>query len=387
MRHDFRFAFAVAAPLLAASPVAEAQVAPSPSPPSTFGPVVPAGHEEASGPAVIQAGHYAAPDCTTCGPGCGPTCAGAFSGSRWSLYGGADYLHIRPHFSEAIGFAEVTQTPDAFRSVGRDLDFDYDSSFRVFAGATTGDQGDGFRFTYTDLSGDTRVDGTAVAPGTFLVDPYGNVVGGAGVIDPNSRLFGQIIPGGDAIRTEASVDVDVFDLEYVRPLAFSSSDWSAEWSAGLRVADVDQFYASTVTAGGLPLAYGDFLVDYLGVGPKLGVRGDRSVFGSGLSLFAAGGGSLLVGEYEVTSSNTVLAPATFRASQEEYVTRTVPVLETELGAAYRLGDNIRLSAGWMFQAWFDLGTSGGKFGGFFSGADDANVMSFDGLMLRAEIGF
>ncbi len=41
----------------------------------------------------------------------------------------------------------------------------------------------------------------------------------------------------------------------------------------------------------------------------------------------------------------------------------------------------------MFQAWFDLGASGGTFGGFFSGADDANVMSFDGLLVRGEFTY
>jgi hypothetical protein len=43
-----------------------------------------------------------------------------------------------------------------------------------------------------------------------------------------------------------------------------------------------------------------------------------------------------------------------------------------------------VSAGWMFQSWWDLGASGGTFGGWFSGADDSNIMSFDGLFLRAE---
>jgi hypothetical protein len=303
------------------------------------------------------------------------------------VYGGADYLLIRPHFSEAIGFAEVTQTPNSFQAVGRDLDFGYQSSFRVFAGVTLGETGDGLRFTYTSLRGDTDVNGTAGPPGTILVDPYGNIAGAAAVIDPQSRLFGQILPGGDAINTQASVDLNIYDLEYIRPLALNTPDWGVVWSAGARIADVDQFYSSTVTAGGQQLAYGDFSVDYIGAGPRLGMRGDRYFGNSGFSLFASSHGSLLVGNYQVSSSTTTSFPVPFRAGQEESVTRLIPVLEAEVGAAYLVSDHLRLSAGWLFQSWFDMGTSGGKFGGFFSGADDSNIMSFDGLMLRAELGF
>jgi hypothetical protein len=311
----------------------------------------------------------------------------AFRHNRWSLYGGADYLLIRPHFSEAIGFTEVTQTPTSFRTVGQPLDFSYNSSYRVFAGLNLSDAGDALRFTYTSITGDTDTNGTATTPGTSLVDPFGNVAGAVGVIDPQSRLFGQILPGGDAIRTHASVDLNIYDLDYIRPLALTGPEWAVNWSAGLRIADVNQSYSSSVTAAGQQLAYGDFAVDYVGAGPRLGLRGDRFFGNSGFSLFAGGHGSLLVGEYNVQSNNTVALPVTFAAGQSESLTRLIPVLEAEVGAAYYVSDNLRLSAGWLFQSWFDMGTSGGTFGGFFSGADDANIMSFDGLMLRAELGF
>ena len=374
MRHKIGLAIAVSGPVLAAQP-AEAQFPPVAS---VASPVVDIS-EHSSG--LMQAGHFAPSD-----PACLPPEQRLSLRNDWGVFGGADYLHIRPHFSEAIGFAEVTQTADSFRAVGRDLDVGYDSSFRAFAGVGLGEAGEQIRFTYTDLGGDTRVEGSAGAPGTFLVDPYGNIAGAAVVIDPHSRLFGQVLPGGDQIRTQASVDVDIYDLDYVR--AFSASPHgSLAWSAGLRVADVEQFYDSTVSAGGVPLAYGDFAVDYVGVGPRIGLRGDRSLGGSGLSLFASGHGSTLVGEYDVRSGNTLFAPAVFQGGQQESVTRLIPVLEVEAGAAYQVAENVRLSAGWMFQAWFDLGTSGGTFGGFFNGADDANIMSFDGLMLRAEFGF
>jgi hypothetical protein len=94
---------------------------------------------------------------------------------------------------------------------------------------------------------------------------------------------------------------------------------------------------------------------------------------------------LLVGEDVIRSSNS--PNAVFTASQQESLTRTLPVIETELGASWRIGDSLNLSAGWMFQAWFDMGTSGGQFGGLFAGADDSNIMSFDGAFLRGEWTF
>jgi hypothetical protein len=46
-----------------------------------------------------------------------------------------------------------------------------------------------------------------------------------------------------------------------------------------------------------------------------------------------------------------------------------------------------VSAGWLFQAWFDLGTSGGKFDGYYTVTENANIMSFEGLFVRGEIAF
>ena len=44
--------------------------------------------------------------------------------------------------------------------------------------------------------------------------------------------------------------------------------------------------------------------------------------------------------------------------------------------------HLTFSAGWLFQAWFDLGVSGGTDGGKFTEVDDSNIMSFDGLFVR-----
>ena len=351
--------------------------------------VLPTGY---SVPAASQAVYHHPDGCPhACGSqGCGCQTGGcgdySLSDPDAVFFAGADYLFIRPHFSEAIAFAEGRQTPTSVSLRARELDFDYDSNFRVFGGYRFGG-GDELRFTYSRITGDTDVDGAVTQPGDFIVDPFGNIVGAVAVFDPASGLFGQILPGGDRIETRAAVELNIYDLEFVRPVRMKAPNWYMSWTAGVRIADIEQFYESSVTAGGLQLARGDFSADFVGAGPRLGLEGRRYFANGDFALFARGYGSLLVGEFDVQSGNTVNLPVPFQARQSSSFTRTIPVAEAEVGGTWQPSDALQISAGWLFQNWFDLGTSGGGFGGFFGGADDANNMSFDGLFIRAEVGF
>ncbi len=306
---------------------------------------------------------------------------------RWSgLYVGGDFLLIRPHFSEAVAFAHGTQGPTTYQIDAQPLSFDYAPSFRTYLGYHFNCSPDSIRFTFSHIRGDTTVDGTDPGPGQFLVDPFGNFVGTAFVIDTRDRRFGTAVSGGDHISTKATVNLNVYDLDLIHSFS-QRSDWDFDWSVGVRIADLDQYYESVIALAGNPFSRGDFFVDFVGVGPRLGFDAKRRLGAEGrFSLLANAHGSLLVGEYDVRSSTTVI-PANFSASQSEHPTRLIPVLEAELGAAWQASDSLCISAGWLFQAWFDMGTSGGTFGGFFNGADDANTMSFDGLTLRAEWKF
>ncbi|MFQ5732650.1 MAG: Lpg1974 family pore-forming outer membrane protein [Planctomycetaceae bacterium] len=300
---------------------------------------------------------------------------------------GADYLLIRPHFSEALAFVEGRQTPATFSSEGRELHWDYESAFRVFAGYRFGGDRE-LRFTYWRVTSDTGEQGRISQPGQFIVDPFGNVAGALVVIDPTNALFGQVIVGGDSISTRARVELNLYDVDFIQTTSKYRSSWSYGWSAGVRIADVDQFYASTITSNGAFFAGGDYSSDFIGAGPRLGLNVKRS-FGTdrNFALFAETHAALIVGDYDVRSSMTATVPAPFRVEQGESLTRTIPVVEGEFGASWRMNDSLSISGGWMFQAWHDLGGSGGKFGGLFGGADDANIMSFDGLFLRGEIAY
>ena len=316
------------------------------------------------------------------------------SGDAGGVFLGGDFLLIRPTFSEAVAFARGVQTPASIHMDGQALDFDHQPSFRLYGGVGL-DSGDELRFTYWNFDGDVHVSGDA-APGTFIVDPFGNLVGAAAVVDPRDGRFvppppggagPTILVGGDFIQTEAVVDMNVFDLEYRRAIYADHRALRVDWTAGLRVADIDQFYRSFITTAGAPHSHGRFGVEFTGIGPRLGLDARRTTGSGRLAFFARAVGSLLVGSYDVDFVHDVFYPVVFSASQTQSMNRVIPVLESEIGVAYRPTDWIAFAAGWTFQAWYDMGTSGGTFGGFYAGADDANIMTFDGLTLTTEIAF
>lgn len=298
------------------------------------------------------------------------------------FFGGADFLLIRPHFSEAVAFARGAAGPASLNTSAEPLDFDYDGSLRAFVGYRDG-RGEGeIRFTYWNLQGDTAVGAGTPGPGEFIVDPFGNLFG----IDPTGGAAPFYQATGDSVATRASVDLNIFDIDMATSVCLQNPNWNLDVLAGVRIVDIDQYYESVVRdAAGDVLAGGDYNVDFTGAGPRLGA-GLRRVFGQDrrFAVYTNGAGSLLLGNYDVAFGTTA---GEFQGGQTERMARLIPVMEMEVGGAWQLSERITVGGGWMNQAWFDLGTSGGNFSGLFTGADDANIMSFDGMFLRAELAF
>ncbi len=310
---------------------------------------------------------------------CEPCNSGPCNGGPGLWFGGAEYRYIRPTFSEAVAFAVVT---DSFvggfqrQVVAEELSFDYDSSSRFYLGLHIGDFQD-IRFSYWNLDMGVNVAGAAGA-GQTLVDPFGNL--GA---------------AGSSINTNASINMNVFDLEYLQTMNFPCQQVDFVYSAGLRFANVKQDYDSTIrTAGNVLTSAGVFTADFDGVGPYFSLAGSTS-HSRQFSLLAKGGAALLIGSYDVASGVTIPGVAVGGQSAERI--RAVPILEGELGGVWRPSDQFTVSVGWLFQAWFNIGTSGGTFDGenlplapidtVFGQTDDADIMSFDGLFVRAELWF
>jgi hypothetical protein len=137
-------------------------------------------------------------------------------------------------------------------------------------------------------------------------------------------------------------------------------------------------------------------MDFIGAGPRVGLEGKR-YFGAcrQFSLYSSLDVSLLVGQYEHRLDRTTpggVGPTTiesFTASN----TRTIPVTEIEIGASWNPTPSWTLSAGWFFHAWWDLGMSEQQTSNLLGAngpqymLDDSNIMSWDGLTLRAELAF
>ena len=311
-------------------------------------------------------------ECSDCGDACFTDACGR------GLYGGFEYLHLRSHFSEAVAFARVTPSlvngiPN-IRVAAEELEFDYNPSFRTYLGYDLSDVTD-VRFTYWYYDDEVSVDGIA-APGETLIDPFGNI--------------------GAEINTRASVQMNVFDLDLGRTFHAEHNRLAMRASAGVRVANIDQFYDSVaLDAGADEVGAGVFLGSFDGAGPRMDVQA-HALFGgrNQFALTGKGAAAVLIGNYDVSSENVftgILAGGQFAGR-----TRAVPVLEGELGGSWKPAESITISAGWLFQAWFNIGTSGGHFDSpfdvpdadsLFVGADDGDIMSFDGLFVRTEIDF
>ena len=66
----------------------------------------------------------------------------------------------------------------------------------------------------------------------------------------------------------------------------------------------------------------------------------------------------------------------------------IPVAEIELGGTWQWSQCVSFSAGYLFQAWWDLGQFEQIQGNvFLNPIDDSNIMALDGLFARVEVSF
>ncbi len=193
-----------------------------------------------------------------------------------------------------------------------------------------------------------------------------------------------------------------YDLDYSKriPICSCNTDpcdccdcppWSITWNAGVRVGDVEiNAPTDLYAANGTLVSTGNARVEFVGAGPKVGIEGRRH-FGESYRWSAYGKSNLalLLGQYDVTL--TKFTPAAQSTSLQTYsYDRVVPVIDLEVGISRQIGKRTLVTAGYFFQAWIDVSTVNTiQFVGNLNSAqlDDANIMSFDGFMLRVERTF
>jgi hypothetical protein len=308
------------------------------------------------------------------------------AGGRGSFFAGAEFILARPHFSEATAYIRRTG-PVVVGNTQTAIDewvyynFDYEASTRAYFGYRLCDCCAEMRFTYWNLdNSDSKSEfGTANSTPTFFE------------VQPSP---------GDTLRSNVNVGGNIYDFDFSRCIRLgdecqtcdSCPRWDLRWSAGVRVADMgyDQHVDTTDPTDGQV----DVLMDFVGAGPRVGLEGRRYLgdFGQ-FSLYSTLDVSLLLGQYdhELTRTTTPggVSPTTIEQFQH-HTTRLIPVTEIELGASWSPAPRWTLSAGWLFQAWWDLGMAAQQSSDLLGARyhlDDSNIMSWDGLTARAEFVF
>ncbi len=326
---------------------------------------------------------------------------------------GADYLNIRSTFSEANGVLLITQYVNGDEQYDYiPMEFDYNSSYRAYGGYRWNECGEEIIFGFTNYSTGTNFDSGLVqnpppagVAANFFRDPYQEFP-----LGPNDRVVSDV-----------DVNVNSYDLAFAKTIPICSCNsccdpccgsgcdsccdpccgsgcgsgcgccapcptWDITWRAGIRFADVDWRRNSTIISTGAPTTNGFTTLDFSGGGPRVGVTGRRYIGQNQfLSIFAASDVSLLLGDLEMTNSQINNGVVTNFST-----TQIVPVLDIEAGGTLQVTNNLSLSAGYLFSAWFDLGMrdtivpNSVEAGAFW---DDANILGFDGFFARAELSF
>ncbi|MFO0897007.1 MAG: Lpg1974 family pore-forming outer membrane protein [Pirellulales bacterium] len=316
-------------------------------------------------------------------------------GHPYSWFVGGEVLMVRPRFSEAEAFVRHEEITTEDRSIVNDqavqFNFNYTANYRVYGGVRLNDCGNELRFAYWRLSGDAQTGATVPDGQNVTYEGYFN---------------DQISLPGESLTTRLQVTANIYDVEFTKPIAYNYGDacnpcgpqcprWDLRWLIGLRVGEVGRSLTSrTADATGATLVDGSIAAHFLGVGPRLGLEGRRYLGKQGnFWIQGKGSASLLFGSYDVTMQSTQpLGLTTAENNSVANLQRAVPMLEIEIGATWRPTKCLCLSAGWLVQSWFDLGFSEDVSATccpdiFPASRDDANLLSFDGLYLRAEYCF
>ena len=310
-----------------------------------------------------------------------------FTSGRGRFFAGSEILAVRPHFSEATAYIlrrdavtanNVTTSSDEWIY----YDYDYELSARAYFGYRLEDCCSEIRFTYWNLNGSDSQSATTNAAGTVYPTYF--------VIQPGAN---------DTLTATSDVEGHIFDLDLSRCIPLgdecqscnSCPRWDLRWSAGVRIANMG--YDTNVSTNDATDGNLDITMDFVGAGPKIGLEGRRYFGNAGqFSVYSTLDFAMLLGQYEHSLVRTTGANPTVIETFTNNATRIIPVTEIEIGSSWSPTDHLTFSAGWFFQAWWDLGMSEQQTSTQFGGGahfmnDDSNIMAWDGITLRAEYQF
>jgi hypothetical protein len=317
-----------------------------------------------------------------CGERCGRICLDA------------EYLYVRAVASHSLAYADIA--PGVQDNV--QLDFRHDSSYRFRGGYELGNCGEELRFTFTRFNSYANA---AVTDST---------VADHDIVAP----FVGIIPDGGQLLVDADVNVRAYDLELVKTIPLGGTAvcdgscgcggeccgdcgcggcaprcpaWDITWSGGIRFADADwsRTFVALDEVGGDIVEQAVSTMNFEGGGVRMGLEGRRYFGCAGIfSVFLRGDLSLLLGnlDTQVVLTDNSAQPPTVETTTTS-TRNVIPVTDVEGGMTLQLSCRTRLSAGYLFSAWHDLGFRDDS----SICVDGANILAFDGVFARLEACF
>lgn len=179
------------------------------------------------------------------------------------------------------------------------------------------------------------------------------------------------IPGGGA-ALKSRLDLQVFDLDYGSYEPSLGPMWDMKWRVGLRFANS---YADSQAAN--VLLSQQTTNRFWGVGPHAALDLQRGIADSGVALFGRVETSVPIGRVEQSYAETAGT-----ASGHTRLQQNMPILSLAFQAGVSWspgrGDRFRLTAGYTFEHWWDLGSVGAGAG------SPREELSIQGGFVRAE---
>jgi hypothetical protein len=288
------------------------------------------------------------------------------------IYAGAELYFAQPRVGDAGTFA----TGSGFMGSGalievQNVTFNFQASPKAYFGWRSANTGDAVQFTYWHFDQSAQ-NGFTITDSNVAFVPLTN-------FDEPEPYFGL----GDSITSRRSLNFNVYDIDYLKSLAFSGGRWLVTGSVGARIASVNQNVNTVVHLGSGELAGASAKdLTFTGAGPRLTLEGRRNL-GPFFALYARGGYSLLYGSLD----STIYADRPLEGDDPirliDNRDRTVTVAEIELGASWSVTPNVILSGGYLFQAWTGLNNNIGQ----SVVIDSQQLTSFNGLVVRGVLSY
>ncbi len=315
-------------------------------------------------------------DSGCCDSGCGDSscCGGRYAGIE--VFG--EYLYLRPRDAE-VAYAVPVDGPvapvlDNGIQVGRTavVDIGQQAAFRVGIGTVNTACGRVIgAWTHFDSSESDSINTTTPNLIRSLVThPLGN----------------NVAVDGLSANAQYDIDFDLVDLAAQTPI-LRAPCWALDALWGVRYGQLDQTFSSTLQFNGNTNV--STAINFNGVGPRVGLLGQRTIGRRGMYLLGRGEASFLVGTFDAAYQQRsdfagVLVDTSWEAG------RIMPQLEMELGFGFgsRTG-RFQLRAGYLVSAWYNAVTTDEYIHSvqINDPRDLGNGLTFDGLVVRSELRF